>query len=200
MINTNKPNSGNFPEFEEEKMTNEEKLRKIIDRTGITTEQAQEALDKFGGDLLDAMIYVERTYVKAAKQAQNTQTAQQSAQAAQPDMGAAPQPEYTAQQQTEPTSGCDIGAAAAKAWSVLSQNWLVLSREGKELVSLPMYIVLLVLLVRFDIALLAAICAMFFGVSYRVKGEKLGKMKVNFVLDTVYAMVQNLKSTLSGVK
>ena len=71
MINTDKINRNyGFPEGD---MTAEQMIGKIVSRTGVTREQAREALEKFNGDLLDAMIYVERTYGQAAQTAQAAQ-------------------------------------------------------------------------------------------------------------------------------
>ena len=43
-------------------MTNQEMVDKIVEKSGITREQAEQALEMHGGDLLEAMIYVERMY------------------------------------------------------------------------------------------------------------------------------------------
>ncbi len=204
MINTEKNTSAGFPEPEENKMTTEEMIHKIMDKTGVTKEQAAEALDKNAGDLLDAMIYVERTYGKAS-QAQNVQNVQnvQNAQAEQ----AAPNPQhaqaqsgaYTPPYSTSQQPQFDFSAAAKKAGNVLIDNSFVVFCKGKEIVELPLIVLLAAIILSFNLVLPAAIIAMFFDVTYRFKGPQLGKGRFNFVLDAISGMVRSIKASFSDV-
>ena len=194
MINTEKTTSAGFPEPEENKLSTEEMLHKIIDKTGVTKEQAAESLEKNNGDLLDAMIYVERTYGKASQAAQNVQTAQAQQQA------------YTASQTyAAPENGAkaateDFTNAAKKAGNFLIDNSLVIYHKCREVVELPMIVALAILILLFQISIPAAIVAMFFDVSYQFRGPQLGRGKFNFVLDAVYGMVRKLKASIMNAQ
>ena len=209
MINTEKTTSAGFPEPEENKLSTEEMLHKIIDKTGVTKEQAAESLEKNNGDLLDAMIYVERTYGKASQAAQNVQQAQpvqteQTAQSAQ--TAQAQQQAYTASQTyAAPENGAkaateDFTNAAKKAGNFLIDNSLVIYHKCREVVELPMIVALAILILLFQISIPAAIVAMFFDVSYQFRGPQLGRGKFNFVLDAVYGMVRKLKASIMNAQ
>lgn len=190
MINTDK-NVNNAAQ--ENSVTSEEKLHKIIDRTGVTPQQAQEALEKNNGDLLDAMIYVERTYGQASKTAQQAQSAQNAQ-----NTGAQPQPEFKEAPKTSTAQpSADFSAAVKKIGDFLIGNRLVINRNGQEVTAIPMLICAIALLLRFDVVLLLMLGSQFFNVSYRFRGPNLGNAKINLVFDTVYNVIQNIKTSLS---
>ena len=201
MINTEKTTPAGFPEPEENKLSTEEMIHKIMDKTGVTKEQAQEALEKNNSDLLDAMIYVERTYGRASQAAQAAQTAQQAqtAQAAQQTYTqqayTQPQQSYTAPQNTA-APGPDFSAAAKKAGSFITDNSFVIFYKGKEVVELPLIVAIAGLLLMFELTVPAAIIALFFDVTYRFRGPQLGRAKFNIALDAVAGMVRNIKASV----
>lgn len=195
MINTEKINRDyGFPEGD---MTAEQMIGKIVSRTGVTREQAREALEKFGGDLLDAMIYVERTYGQAAQTAQPVQDAQP----AQDNAQAASQTEVNDKKEAPaaPTAPqFDWRGAWDKVRTVLVNNSLVIYHEGKEIANVPVLFCLIALLISVNSILIIAFGALFFGVSYRFRGPQLGNAKVNFALDTLYGMAQTLKNQIAN--
>lgn len=204
MINTEKINRDyGFPEGD---MTAEQMIGKIVSRTGVTREQAREALEKFGGDLLDAMIYVERTYGQASQAAQTAQPVQdaQPAQTAQPvqdNAQAASQTEVNDKKEAPaaPTAPqFDWRGAWDKVRTVLVNNSLVIYHEGKEIANVPVLFCLIALLISVNSILIIAFGALFFGVSYRFRGPQLGNAKVNFALDTLYGMAQTLKNQIAN--
>ncbi len=206
--------------------TNEEMIHKIMSRTGATKEQACEALAKNNNDLLDAIIYAERNYGAASgrrtqqtaaqpqqvqqQQAQQTtaqpqqnqqqQAQQTSAQYYSANTGAQPDPAQYAfnEQKAETYKSIDIEGYLKKAYDLLFKNSLVISYKGTRQGAIPLIICLLALIVSFSTVLIAAFVSMFFGVSFRLSGEKLGNSKINLLFDALFGMANTLKTSFNN--
>ena len=194
MININKPDGDN--------RTREEKIAKIVERTGVSAIEAAEALDRNNGDLLDAMIYVERNYGQASKAASantaadNTQnTAQNTAEYAQNTAS------FNVNEQ-KPQGSCnvDFTKATGKVKDFLLNNSLVIYNGDAEVLSLPVLVCVIALLISVNTALLAAVIAMFFGIRYQFRGPQLGKTGVNLALNTFSGIIKNLKTSVFGAE
>lgn len=206
MINTEKVYRS-YDDPKDRKITVDEMIAKIVARTGITKEQACEALEKNNNDLLDAMIYVERTYGQASKtQAQQStyaNTQQSSYQNSYQSAYQSPQgsPVYSTPPMGEQKDYAEaFKKNAGKVGKTLIANSLVIYKDGQEVTSLPLIAAIIALLISFNAVAVIAIGAMFFGVSYRFRGPDFTSPKANTVLDTIYGMAKTLKTTLSGVK
>lgn len=172
MINTSKGWDG-VPD--ENKLSVEEMLHKIMDRTGITREQAQEALDKNNNDLLDAMIYAERTYGVSSGKAQQQQ------------------PHFSVDEGKTSGENFDFNKVIFTAGKFLSANTLDISHNGSRIGSIPLFVCVLALLASFSTVLVAIIIAMFFNVSFSLKGRSTDFSKANSVIASVYDFVQSIK-------
>ncbi len=211
MINTEKVYRS-YDDPNDRKITVDEMIEKIIKRTGVTKEQACEALEKNKNDLLDAMIYIERTYGPSAKAKEAQQEAAQAATAAQAAQTAQAAAQTTAQQaqagqqtysyappilnEKKPT-GADVKNVIRKFIDILVNNNLVIYKDGQEVIALPILIVLVASLVSISSILVIGIVAMFFGVTYRIKGPDVSEHKPNVVLDTLSGMAKNIKNAFT---
>ena len=97
----------------------ENMINKIMTKAGVTREQAEEALEKNNDDLLDAMIYVERTYGLSSKAAAEKAAAQQAAEQAAAEKAAAQQ---AAQQAAAQQAAAQQAAAQAAAQQAAAQQ------------------------------------------------------------------------------
>lgn len=156
-----------------------EKVEKIVAKTGCSYEDAKNALDASGGDLLDAMILLERQGK------------------AKPE-GGAYSTRYENQPQYVPVSyagakGGEYGRQKGenkfkeycrKVWHVLSTNFLVIKRRGELMAKLPFWAALLILFGSWFLVLALLIISLFFGFTYSFTGEKETEMrKANEVMD-----------------
>lgn len=222
MINTEKVYRS-YDDPNDRKITVDEMIEKIIKRTGVTKEQACEALEKNKNDLLDAMIYIERTYGPSAKAKEAQQEAAQAATAAQAAQTAQAAAQTTAQQTTQQAqtqtqqaqagqqtysyappilnekkpTGADVKNVIRKFIDILVNNNLVIYKDGQEVIALPILIVLVASLVSISSILVIGIVAMFFGVTYRIKGPDVSEHKPNVVLDTLSGMAKNIKNAFT---
>ena len=135
-------------------MDNFEKVEKLVQKAGVTYEEAKNALERANGDLLDAMILLEREG-KTQSAGYGTYSTQYEDQAQYIPVDAG-----TADARSGHSSS-KVKEILRKIWRVLSRNAMVIEKNGDTVVKLPLWAVLLILLV----------VSLFFGYRYSFRGE-----------------------------
>lgn len=193
-------------------MTNQEMVDKIVEKSGITREQAEQALEMHGGDLLDAMIYVERTYKNGNDSASssfstnvndsaNTAPNQQSVNFHQQSYNA-PNTNFTQgnfnvnEQKNSEFVGKTFGDTVKEIINFLVNNGITISHNEKELATIPIIVWVVLFFSSISSLLLLMFITMFFNVRYSFKGSELGTPKINGVMSGIYMFVQNLKAKM----
>ncbi len=172
-------------------MTREEMVEKIVSKSGITREQAEEALEKNNNDLLDAMIYVERTYMNAQKTYGSygyngeSQSPQQSFQ-------------NLNDSKSEVHEQSEIMKTLKKLIRSAWKTQLSVSYKGGEVMSMPLLIWILFFMVSASALLLVMIISLFFDVRYYIKGNEMNAKKVNGFLDCAYSFIGKIKRDIVG--
>ena len=148
-------------------MTNFEKVEKIVEKTGVSYEDAKAALESAGGDLLDAMIVLEKEgKVAGPKTATySTQYEQQT------QYVSVPSTVEQARQTNEESAGTKFKRGIKKLWHFLSTNFLIIKRHGELRAKLPLWGAALILLFAWHISLILIIISLFFGFGYSFIGE-----------------------------
>ena len=163
-----------------------EKVEKLVRQSGCRYEDAKAALEQSGGDLLEAMILLERQG-KTAPQEGAYSTRYES------------QPQYvtvrsTAQGREGRRSGGQFKAFCQKAWHFLSTNFLIIKRQGEMMAKLPFWAALLILLGSWFLVLVLLIVSLFFGFTYSFEGEKEKKMQeANKVMDKIHRAAESAR-------
>ncbi len=145
-------------------MDNFEKVEKLVQKAGVTYEDAKNALERANGDLLDAMILLEREG-KTNGPAASTYSTQYEDQTQYIPVDA---------QTTNARGGNGSGKVKEifrKIWRILSRNAMVIEKNGDTVVKLPLWAVLLILLTCWWIVLILLIVSLFFGYRYSFRGE-----------------------------
>lgn len=178
-------------------MTSYEMVEKLSEKNNISLQQAKEALEQSNWDMLDAMIYLEK---KAAAQAQaQAQPQAQTSNSGGYENGQAnsnyqPQHEYAqAQAQTqpqqeawhEPEDCVSFGELLGRLVGTLEKlinigfnSNLVISKEGKQIASVPLLVTVILFLCFGYIAIPLFIFALFLGYSYSFSSSKSQKKSV----------------------
>jgi len=179
-------------------MTIEEMVEKIVSRTGITEEQAKEALEKNNNDLLDAMIYVEKTYCSKKQpepQPQNNYYAQQP-------YG---QPAFNENKCGGGFNSEKAGEYCRKAGSVFRKimdfglnNYIEISHDNNVILTVPVIIPAAMLVLSASTLIWPVIISMFFDVKYSFKSDKLNTIKANLFLSGAYDIIQKIKMSFMG--
>ena len=144
-----------------------EKVEKLVDKAGVSYEDARWALEESNGDLLDAMILLERIGKAQAPKKSSYSTQYED------------QAEYLPVERAE-KSGSEGSRSAEpgkfkefcrKVWRVLSLNSLVIRHHGDVFAKLPLWAVILLLLAVWHVGLILILVSLFFGFTYQFQGE-----------------------------
>ena len=184
-------------------MTELEKAEKLREKANVTFSEAKEALDKSGGDLLDALIYLENSGkvtepagggffsgadipAKAETKASNNNKNINSSNKDQTGSG-----EEFADLMKR------FGAFCLKMFNKGLNNHLVATKGDQQLFSCPVLIVILLAVFFFWIIGLLFVISLFCGFRYHFTGADLGKDSVNAVMDGATNAVNDVKRTFA---
>ena len=167
-----------------------EKVEKLVQKTGCSYEDAKLALELTDGDMLEAVIYLERQG-QTAPQGGTYSTRYEN------------QPQYVpiagqnqrGPQQTDWEAGSSkFKNFCRKAWHVLSTNYLIIKRKGELMAKLPFWAGLLILFGSMTLALILVVVSLFFGFTYSFEGEKRDKMQeANKVMDKIQRAAESAR-------
>ena len=175
-------------------MTNSEMIEKIVSKSGITPQQAEEALRLNNWDLLDAMIYVERTYGQHNNANSSYYTTFNAGNA-----GADFNQGFDGiNEQKYGVDGNSFSDVIRKLFRKSVRNGIAIVNNGRDVVTIPLLLWIIFILSSFSSVLLLMLVSMFFNVNYRFKGSDLEGSKLNNVFNIVYDFVQNLKKSILG--
>ncbi len=140
-----------------------EKVEKLRSRANVSYEEAKEALNATNGDLLDAMIYLE-------KQGKTTSYSEEKTTRAEDNLLPSV-PSKASEKKDHSQTKANIKNFFKRAWEMCLNNDFVLSRKDSEVVRIPVIVFVAVLLLTFHILLPAMIISLFFGCRYRFEGK-----------------------------
>lgn len=145
-----------------------DKIEKLRQRANVSFSEAGEALRACDGDLLDAMVYLERQ----GKVAGPEQTSFSTSATEKPSYENVP--DVVTRSRTEdpdPSFGSQLGHLIKTAIKKSTENFLVISHKGEEKARLPIIVLILALCFFNFAALIAIIVSLFFDVRYRFEGK-----------------------------
>jgi len=174
-----------------------EELRRYAD---ITFNEAKEALEETNGDILEAIINLEKNgRIEPPKGGGYYSTK---------DSG-----ETGEQKSSEAKAGTESTQKTSSSFSNLinrfttfigklfhkgNRNIFEVSKNGQSTMKLPVTVLVILLLFTFWITVPLMIIGLFFGYKYSFSGPELGKEEVNRTMDQVSDVVGNLKKEFSG--
>ncbi len=174
-------------------MDNFEKVEKLVEKAGVTYEEAKRALEKADGDLLDAMIILEKEgKTEAPKQSSySTQYEEQAQYVSVATQVEKDRKSYDKEEQRRERKA-KFKAGIGRITHFLSSNFLIIHKNGELIARLPMWAVALIFIIAWHVALIAVIVSLFFGIGYTFRGE--ADMKVaNDVMDKASSAAERVK-------
>lgn len=174
-----------------------EQLRKIAN---VSYTEAKEALEASNGDMLEAMIYLEKKGRVAPPPNNGSYNSAE-------DTGSRYNQEYDAyamelSNQSREGEG-SFKEAMASLWNWICRmchkgvvNHLVVKRFGKELFTVPVLLMVALIVFAFWICVPLLIVGLFFSFSYSFRGPDLQRESINRVMDTASEAVEDLKNTV----
>jgi hypothetical protein len=177
-------------------MTELEKAEKLREKANVSFAEAKDALEHSGGDILDALIYLEnqgKTTIPAgggffsgcgvpATQQHNTEGGERSSHTGGESLGDV------------------IRMLGRFIMSMLEKgvtNYLEATKGGNLLFSCPVLAAVALVLFFFWITVPLFVVSLFFGFRYRFRGPDLGRDPFNQVMDNATNMADEVKKTFS---
>jgi len=147
-----------------------EKVERLRERANVSYEEASQALDEAGGDLLDALVILERQGKTKSPEQSTFSTSYEE------------QTEYVnvenqliEAEKTREQKKDHLGfrEAVKKFFRILRDNSLIVSRHKKEFIRLPLWLLAIVLLITglWKAAIVVIIISLFFQVRYSFGGK-----------------------------
>ena len=156
-----------------------DKVEKLRQRADVSYEEARDALRACDGDLLDAMVYLERLgQAKAPEQTSFSTNAEEK-------KSYENVPEAVVRSQddkSDPSFGEQLGHLLKTAFRKSLDNYLVVSHRGEEKFRLPIRLVVLIFLFFNLGAVIALVISLFFDVKYQFVGKD-DLSKINRMMD-----------------
>lgn len=147
-------------------MNDFEKIEKLREHADVTFEEAKEALNAANGDLLDAMIYLEKQG-KAKSPSQSVYSTKYE------DQKSYSSVKDTIHENTaeEESFGKRALRILKKVWRFCTENYFVVRKGGKDVVVLPLLVAIIIIAALFFVSIITLIVLLFFGFSYSFRGK-----------------------------
>ncbi len=183
-----------------------EQVERLREKSGATYETCRDALERTGGNLLEAIILLEREgHSYTAGATFTTRPGEKAAEAARLVLS----PESARSGRDRKRS--DWRDGAAEVWEAAKNllrhatvNQFEVWRRGEMMTSMPVLILVLLFILVFWITVPLLIIGLFLGCRYRFVGPDLGKESVNNVMDsmsdTVDGMVEEVRREFTDEK
>ena len=168
-------------------------VEKLREYANVTYEEAKAALDEANGDLLEAVILLERQG-KTKQPEQSTYTTK-----------AEEQPQYLdvrerIEQQEKKASDCfgkKAGRAMKKMVNILKRNFFRVTRNEELFFQMPAWVFALILLFFWETVIPVMLIALFFGIRYSFTGED-DLASANDFMEKAGDMADEVKSEFVG--
>lgn len=175
-----------------------EQVEKLREKANVTYDEAKEALEISGDDILDAIIYLERKgkvkapdnngYYNSKCNEENKDDNNSSS--------------YSESQNTE-TFGQVLNRFFKWCGRIIAKgnaNMFEVERNGQILITVPVTILVVLLILVFWVVIPLIIIGLFCGCRYRFRGPDLDKNSVNKVMDSAHYAAENFKKDLRDDK
>lgn len=156
-----------------------EQVERLREKANVSYAKAKEALEYSGGNLLDALIYLEEQGTIPRFKGGGYSTRSETPPPAE-EVLVVQQEQEQNQKETRPNGGI-----FRRIRYLLLDNELEIWRKGRPITALPVLILILLLAVAFWITVPLLVLGLFFGFRYRFSGPDLERDSINSVMDNV---------------
>ncbi|MGI5962772.1 MAG: ubiquitin [Lawsonibacter sp.] len=163
-----------------------EQVERLREKASVSYAQAKEALEYSGGNLLDALIYLEEkgTIPRPEGGYYSTRNQTSSSASSVPQMLVQPEEKGKKEKRSE--------GFLRRVRYLLLDNELEIWRKDRPVTALPVLILILLLIVAPWITLPLLILGLFLGFRYRFSGPDLERESINSVMDDVATSAADL--------
>ncbi|CCQ96968.1 Ubiquitin-associated-domain-containing protein [[Clostridium] ultunense Esp] len=179
-----------------------EQVEKLRQRANISYDEAKAALEETNGDMLEAIINLEKQnrinppkgggYYSSKNSQEDRKKGQHS---------------ETGESGTKADYGASFGELIGRFFRWCgkivnrgNRNHFEIIKDGDKIMSIPVTVLAILLIFTFWITIPIIILGLFFGYRYMFSGPDLGKENVNRAMDSVADVAENLKKEVKGEK
>lgn len=164
-----------------------EKVEKLREKANVSYEEAKEALEKSNGDILDAMILLEKEGKTKKAGAERYSTKYEK------ELERFRNCEEKQERRERAKEECrSFGEKLKSLLKKSAENFLVIDRKGERILKLPIFAVILILIFAWYAAIIAILVSVFMGCKYSFEGEEDFK-KANDVCDKAEDIANSVK-------
>ncbi len=179
-----------------------EQVEKLRDKANISYDEAKAALEKTNGDILEAIINLEKEGRIPAPEGGGYYNSRRARQNSKSDYR-----EKEFKGESPKADGSSFGDLVGKffKWcgriiNIGNRNSFEVKKGQENIITLPVTVLAVLLIFTFWIIVPLIILGLFFGYRYMFTGPDLGKENVNRTLDSVAEAAENLKKEVKDSK
>lgn len=179
-----------------------EQVEKLRQRANISYDEAKAALEETNGDMLEAIINLEKRNRITPPKGGGYYSSKNSQ-----EDGKKEQYSETRENGTKGDYGTSFGELVGRFFRWCgriinrgNKNHFEVVKDGDNIMSIPVTVLAVLLLFMFWITIPIMILGLFFGYRYMFSGPDLGKENVNRAMDSVAHVAENLKKEVKGEK
>lgn len=172
-----------------------EQVEKLRERADVTYDEAKAALEEANGDLLEALITLEKKGSVAAPEGGGYYSSQKSK--------ARVEPQAFAKQRYHKCNREKHDGLFHRFFTFCKElihkgniNSLQVSKDGEEKLTLPVTVLVILAFLFFWVTVPLLVIGLFCGYTYRFTGPDLGKESMNNMMDTAANAAENLKKSM----
>ena len=165
-----------------------EKVERLREKANVTYEEAKAALEQTGGDLLDAIVLLERQG-KVKEPAHSTFSTEYEEQKEYIKV----RDKVEEQENSAPSMGRTIGRLFRGLIRFIKQTTFIVTKGEDTVFTMPTLIFALLLFFFWEVLAPVMVIALFFGVRYSFEGEEEAE-KANSILHKAGDFAQDVKS------
>lgn len=180
-------------------MTTLEQVEKLREKTNVSYNEAKEALEAANGDLLDAMIYLEKKGKVSPPEGGGHYDSSDSHESTDIPVG------ESSAKKTESPAGESFGDLINKFIKFCGKiihkgniNNFEIYKGTERKASFPITLLVVLAVLAFWITLPLIIIGLFFGLRYRFNGPDIKKSAVNTAMDTAADTAENIKKSFTN--
>lgn len=171
-----------------------EQVEKLRERANVSYDEAREALEAAGGDMLEALIYLEKKGKVQPPQGNGYYSSEQARN--HPQAGPYRPADY-GRGETFGSLMKRFGRFCLKILHKGNINTFEVLKGDESKAAVPVTVLVLLLLFAFWVVLPLLIIGLFFGLRYRFHGPDLGSPSVNRAMDNVADAADDLKHSVT---
>lgn len=172
-----------------------EKVEKLREKTGVTYDEAKNALEANNWDILDAIVYLEN---QGKIKSPNMSSYSTKAETSQEFQRASRNYEDSSSRMTFGEMVDKFFKWCGKIIKKGCDNFFEVRKDGRNIMSMPVIVLVILLCVAFWVTLPLLVIGLFCGFKYSFRGDIAKTVDINSACDKAAETCENIKKDFSG--